>query len=202
MSFFKASAFIVTFLIACITGQSHAATVFTDSGLFEAGVGGSTLADDYDDFAVVTPVTPTLDRGLYELRTLAGTVEGTPGSGTDHVNGTGHTLITSNSTAQFTFAMPVIAFGFEYVNRIDTVNATVTADVFSENLFVDAPPRFFGVLLDSPVSSFTFETIGVLNVGVDNLRIVQVVPEPGSMALLAFGGVLVLRRRNSRKRRA
>ncbi|MDB6135853.1 MAG: hypothetical protein JWM59_4096 [Verrucomicrobiales bacterium] len=111
----------------------------------------------------------------------------------------------TSTKLMFSFAQPVWGFGFDYVGADDGSSIWVTGDGFDPvGTAPNSPlgtPRFFGLVFDTPVSSFSLATNSSdQDYSIDNLRFAPV-PEPVTSGYCA-GTVLLclLNRRRAVKR--
>jgi len=203
---------LITLIVILVLGGAmapvHAATIFTDAGLFETATGGSTLVDDYNDFTITSTLPGVTNRSGYTITEAAGTLIRANGGSAQNVDGTGHLVIGfSPTTARFDFAAPIAAMAFEYRTNSSSLEFTVDSGSFSTSASPTTTAQFIGVIFDSPVTSVDVSNISgtIGNIGVDNLRTATtVIPEPTSISLAMLGiGTLLLRRRGTaRTRRA
>lgn len=185
--------------------SSHAATVFSSLAAFEAALSSpSTVIDDYNEFTSFTSITTPLDRGVYSLtdqQISEMSVGFIGGTGFQNVDGTGHMVISSTSGAGITFSFddPFSAVGFDYTVGSGSGDVQVTAEGFSDTITTNSASQFFGVIFDSPVSSFTLSNVSSPQIGVDNLRTgvpATSTPEPTTiLGLLAVGSLGALSRK-------
>lgn len=106
-------------------------------------------------------------------------------------------------TVTITFTDPTFGFGFDWFNTDFSDNYLLTLSTgntySSPSLFGFQSSGFFGITSDTPITSFTLQTLSsggfVSTAGIDNVRTVQAIPEPASAILIGIGGLFLLRHR-------
>ncbi|MEM9249748.1 MAG: hypothetical protein AAGB05_13765 [Pseudomonadota bacterium] len=110
-------------LVCVAGGVAEAATVFADSGSFEAAAGAPTLLDDYNDIpGAFTTYSDTLARPGYDLTPLGGVIftfsQGISPLGDGTHLGFGFGVDDITASARFDLDTPISGFAFD-VNAAD-----------------------------------------------------------------------------------
>ncbi|MGB0776217.1 MAG: PEP-CTERM sorting domain-containing protein [Akkermansiaceae bacterium] len=208
----KKSAICSLFTLIALAAKAQAVQVFVDANFdrsaWEAAASGTVTTDPFDNNKANASIL-ALDSGV------TSTASGAQGSPNHNVNGGrfNTALYPAGSasagylTITWTFNSPVNAFGADFFSIAGSRQVGPTGDFDSgtehydlRTLFIGdggLDQGFFGVVSATPFTQITLEATGSGTndaFTVDNLSFVSV-PEPSSTALLAFGGIgFILRR--------
>jgi hypothetical protein len=183
----------------------------TDRTAWEAAAGGT--PDFFEDFDAIPggfliPVSPPLVVGTLTIEGVSKPTTSIPSLansplGDQTVDGTLHVLVRVGTFVQldesitFTYDTPITAFGFDLNPNPGTLGpGNVITFATSSGGGTFALPatdstEFRGFVFDTPFSSFTFtSTSGQPTWGLDNLS--GIIPEPGTVGLVALGWLVVL----------
>jgi hypothetical protein len=213
------SVFVLAFVLGSVPAQASIIFVFSQS---DAGFGGIPVLEDWESFA-------PKDSGLgafssnginyLAVNPPGNMVVTSPGYNNFGIPGATITSILAangneNFTLSPTFTARRIGFDIYTINEpnnqfsvpgAQNVEVTVQSSSESALLSLASPPGnfgFLGIVSTDPILSVYWlaDLGGVRNTGIDNIRVSDSVPEPGSVLLLAFAAAGILLRRHGPRR--
>ncbi|MEW4490033.1 PEP-CTERM sorting domain-containing protein [Thalassoglobus sp. JC818] len=178
--------------------------IFTDRAAFDAAIAGGITTDSFEDgFATGDSVT-RVGFSMSETGGLTNSIMasdaamlGFLGLGGANTEGAlaGTFADDGNSVLTFNFDSPINAFGIDLTSNV-AGSITIGGDVASSVAVGAGGSQFFGVI--NTTGTFDELTVGFngeANIGFDDLDFgnadLNTVPEPGTMALFAFGALMM-----------
>jgi hypothetical protein len=201
---------ILLTLIASAETASAITTVYTDRTTWEAAVNGSIAVENFDSLSPQTfPANGVTPAGLVSIETTnAAAFNEIVNGGGLNIDGTTYLRISPDTEIEVVsilFPYPIIAWGADWKESVDADDLHVTfADIVETPIFdlTGSHSGFVGFISDLPFSSvsFTDPFVSYSDAGFDYLSFsagASIVPEPATatLGLLAFGGLMMRRRR-------